>query len=151
MHTNPPAIFTTLGRTRRVFWGWLLFSGTLMPFGHLPRRESELAILRVAALTESDYEADHHRRLGKRAGLSSMEIANIMEGSFERFAERDRAILAVVDSLHTFQDVDDLTWVFLREHLNEREAIELLMLVAQYAGLAQTIRTLRIPVDQPRS
>ncbi|HNI70421.1 MAG TPA: carboxymuconolactone decarboxylase family protein, partial [Marmoricola sp.] len=63
----------------------------------------------------------------------------------------DRAILAVVDSLHTFQDVDDLTWVFLREHLNEREAIELLMLVAQYAGLAQTIRTLRIPVDQPRS
>lgn len=44
--TRPPAIFTTLGRAKGLYWGWLHFAGRLMPFGSLPRRESELAILR---------------------------------------------------------------------------------------------------------
>ena len=47
MGTAPPAVFTVLGRARRTYWGWLGFSASLMPFGHLPRRESELVILRV--------------------------------------------------------------------------------------------------------
>lgn len=44
--TRPPAIFTILGRAKGLYWGWLHFAGRLMPFGSLPRRESELAILR---------------------------------------------------------------------------------------------------------
>ncbi len=66
--TEPPAVFLTLGRHRRLFWGWLLFAGSLMPGGRLPRRETELVILRVATLSGNDYELTQHRRLGRRAG-----------------------------------------------------------------------------------
>jgi AhpD family alkylhydroperoxidase len=151
MQTRPPAVFTTLARTRRVFWGWLLFSGSLMPFGHLSRRESEMVILRVAFLSGSDYEMDHHKRLGRRAGLSTEEIAHLLGGDTVTFNSREEAILETVASLHENGDVDDTTWEGLRAHLDEREAIELLLLVAQYQGLAQTLQVLRIPVDQPKN
>ena len=43
-----PHVFTTLGRQRRLFRGWLLYSAMLMPFGRLPRHETELVILHIA-------------------------------------------------------------------------------------------------------
>ena len=48
--TGPPRIFTTLGHNRGLFWGWLHFAGRLMPGGKLPRIDTELVILRVAAV-----------------------------------------------------------------------------------------------------
>jgi len=48
--TGPMNLFTTLGRHRGLFWGWLMFAGRLMPGGRLPRRDTELVILRVAHL-----------------------------------------------------------------------------------------------------
>jgi len=61
--TGPPNLFRTLARHRSLFRGWLRFAGRLMPRGRLPRRETELAILRVAHLCNSEYEFDHHVRL----------------------------------------------------------------------------------------
>ena len=40
-----------------------------MPGGRLPRVDTELVILRVAAVRGSDYEFGHHSVLGRRAGL----------------------------------------------------------------------------------
>ena len=44
---RPPHLFTTLARHRRLFRRWLRFAGALMPGGKLPRRDTELVILRV--------------------------------------------------------------------------------------------------------
>ena len=63
---GPPHIFTTLGRHRRLFRPWLRFAGRLMPGGELPRQDSELLILRVAANCGCDYEWRHHERIGRR-------------------------------------------------------------------------------------
>src|SRR5262245_29939335 len=49
--TGPMNIFTTLGRHRWLFRRWLVFAGALMPGGKLPRVDTELVILRVAANT----------------------------------------------------------------------------------------------------
>ena len=46
--TEPPLLFLTIGRQHALFRGWLHFAGKLMPGGRIPRRESELIILRVA-------------------------------------------------------------------------------------------------------
>src|SRR5204863_5102977 len=78
--TPPPNIFLTLGRHRSLFRGWLWFAGRLMPGGKLPRRETELVILRVAHLRGCDYELDHHRRIGRRAGLNDADLRRVEEG-----------------------------------------------------------------------
>ena len=150
--TNPPNLFLTLGRHRRLFRGWLRFAGRLMPGGRLPRRETELVILRVAHLRSCRYEFDHHVRLGRRAGLADADIARIAEGpDAEGWSLRERALLAAVDRLHHDQDLDDPTWSTVRAHLDEREAIELCMLVGHYEMLATVIAALRIEPDRRRA
>merc|ERR1711960_54481 len=76
-------IFSTLGRAKGLFRGWLHFGARLMPFGALSRKDSEMIIIRVAHLRRCDYELDHHRRLGARAGISSDEFDRILAGPDE--------------------------------------------------------------------
>ncbi|AKH86022.1 4-carboxymuconolactone decarboxylase [Streptomyces sp. CNQ-509] len=146
--TRPPALFLVLGRHRRLFRGWLRFAGRLMPRGTLPRRETELVILRVAHLCDCAYEFEHHRRLGRRAGLTPADVARVEAGpGAEGWTEREGALLAAVDALHHDRDLDDALWRRLRTHLDEQGAIELLLLAGHYEMLATTIAALRLAPD----
>ena len=150
--TEPPAVFLTLARHRRLFWGWLHFAGRLMPGGRLSRRESELVIIRVAGRRGSTYELAQHRRLGRRAGLTADEILAI-----EEFAEQDAAfsvreslLLQASDELLADQDISDALWGELGAHFEDRERIEILMLVGHYSMLATALHTLRVQPDRAR-
>jgi AhpD family alkylhydroperoxidase len=148
--TAPPALFLTLGRHRKLFRGWLRFAGRLMPRGTLPRRETELAILRVAHVRGCAYEFEHHARLGRRAGVRDADVARVREGpAAAGWPVRDRAMLAAVDQLLAERDLDEPTWTALRAHLDERATIELIMLVGHYDMLATAIAALRIAPDPP--
>ena len=59
-------------------------------------------------------------------------------------------VVAAVDALHDRRDLSDDEWAELARHLDERELIELVMLVGHYEMLATTIATLRIAPDQRR-
>ena len=148
---RPPNLFTTLGRHPGLFRGWLFFAGRLMPRGKLPRRETELVILRVAHLRSCAYEWEHHVTLGRRAGIDAAGLALVQEGpEAVGWTPRERALLRAVDELHAGGDVTDATWSALRAHLDDRRLIELVMLVAHYEMLATTIGTLRIQTDVTR-
>jgi AhpD family alkylhydroperoxidase len=149
--TAPPAIFTTLGRGRGLFWGWLHFAGRLMPGGKLPRRETELVILRVAALRGCDYEFEHHVRLGRRAGVTAADVERVRSGSAAAgWSGRERLLLRVAEELVDTRDLADATWADLRARYDERTLIELLLLVGHYDMLATTLTTLRLEPDAPR-
>ena len=150
--TAPPNLFLTLGRHRRLFRGWLRFAGHLMPGGKISRRETELVILRVGHRNDCEYELAQHRRLARRAGVSDAEIARVADGpDASGWSARERALLQVADELHDHRDVSEGTWTALRQHLDEIEAIELILLVAHYEMLATVIETLRISPDRPVS
>lgn len=140
-------IFSTLGRHRRLFRAWLWYSSKMMPGGKLPRRETELVILRIATNRACDYEYAHHARLGRKVGLTHDQLANIRDSSWSGWSARERAIFTVIDQLGEMQDVDDAAWLELRTHLDEPETIELLLLSGQYESLATTLMTLRVQPD----
>jgi alkylhydroperoxidase family enzyme len=147
--TRPPNLFLTMARHKRLFRGWLRFAGRLMPGGKLPRRDSELVILRVAHLAESVYEFEHHARLGRKAGLTQANLdAVTWPVDNGTWTERQRTLLSAVDQLHSDRDLDDETWSGLRNHLTEREAIEFLLLVGHYEMLATFLTTLRVAPDK---
>lgn len=149
--TTPPNLFRVLGRQPKLFRGWLRFAGRLMPGGTLPRRETELVILRVAHLAGCDYELEHHTRLAARAEITAMEVARIGSGpDAPGWTGRERTILTVVDELHHNRDITDATWAAICEHLDDPTVIELVMLVTHYEMLATAIATFRIPLDRPR-
>jgi AhpD family alkylhydroperoxidase len=148
--TAPPNLFLTLGRHRRLFRAWLRFAGRLMPGGRLPRRETELAILRVAHLRSCAYEFGHHVELGRRVGVDATDVARIVAGpDAAGWSSRERALVAAVDQLHQ-GGIDDATWDELTAHLEEIEAIELCVLVGHYELLATLIGALRIEPDRRR-
>lgn len=149
--TGPVRLFLVLGRHRRLFIGWLHFAGRLMPGGVLPRRETELVILRVAHLCGSAYELEHHTRLGRAAGLDEAYLRRVAGGpGADGWTARERALLHAVDALHADRDIGDAVWRDLGRHLDERERIELCLLAGHYEMLATVIRTLRIEPDPPR-
>ena len=150
LRTEPPKLFTIMGRHRGLLRGWLFFAGRLMPGGKLPRRDTELVILRVAHLRDCAYEHHHHVRLGKRAGLTGADLARVEEGpGAPGWTPREEAILTAVDELHATGDLGDATWQRLQGFLSERDLIELVLLAGHYEMLATFIGTLRIAPDGP--
>jgi alkylhydroperoxidase family enzyme len=146
---EPPHIFTTLGRHRRLFRRWLWFAGALMPGGKLPRDETELVILRVAHNAGSEYEWGHHERLGRRAGLSEEEIARVREGpGAPGWSPRRALLLSAADELHADGVIGDELWARLSAELDEVRLIELCMLVGHYEMLAMTLGSLRVQPDR---
>jgi AhpD family alkylhydroperoxidase len=146
--TNPPHLFLTMAHQRRLFRGWLRFAARLMPGGKLPRRETELVILRVAHLRQCTYEYEHHVRLGRRAGVSAADVQRVEAApSAAGWTPREKAMLVAVDELIQRHDLDDSTWNSLRAHLGPAEAVEFLMLVGHYDMLATFLNTLRVEPD----
>ena len=139
-----PNVFTTLGRQRGLFRAWLWYSAKMMPGGRLPRRETELVILHIAALRACEYEQRHHRRIGRRVGLTPEQIEHTGDDGWDGWSARERALLGATTQLVRARDIDDPTWAELRAHLDEAETIELLMLCGQYDALATTLMTLRV-------
>jgi alkylhydroperoxidase family enzyme len=141
----PPHIFSTLARHPKLFVSWLVFAGRLMPRGRLPRAETELVILRVAWNCANRYEWNHHVRIGRRAGLSEADIERVPEDpAVADWSERRRALLMAADEIHTVGRISDPTWETLRREFDERQLIELPMLIGHYEMVAATISSLGI-------
>lgn len=149
---GPPALFTTLGRHRRLFRPWLRFASRLMPGGKLPRADAEMVILRVAVLAPSEYEWGHHERIARRFGLDGAAISRVRDGAeADGWSPRQVAILRAVDELHATRTLSDRAWDALRAAgLSETELIELPMLVGHYEMLAMTLNALRVRPDRFR-
>ncbi|MFT4085649.1 MAG: carboxymuconolactone decarboxylase family protein [Gordonia sp. (in: high G+C Gram-positive bacteria)] len=145
--TDNAHVFATLGRSKGLFRGWLHFGARLMPLGELSRKETEMIIIRVAHLRGCDYELDHHRRLGAKAGIDGAMYERILEGPDAEWGDRERTLLAAADELVADQDLSDTTWQALRRHLSERKLIAFVLLVGQYDMLATTLGTLRVARD----
>jgi alkylhydroperoxidase family enzyme len=147
--SGPPHIFTTLGRHPRLFRSWLRYSAHLMPFGQLPRRDTELVILRVAWRCRSAYEWHQHVPIALRVGLSPDEVAGVADGARAiNFTQRQQALLAVSDELLDRRELSDATWSGVQATLRERETIELCLLIGHYQGLASAIGGLGIQIEQ---
>lgn len=147
--TETMGVFSTIGRAPRLFKAWLVYSATMMPFGYLSRKETELVILRVAHLKGSEYEAAHHRKLAASVGLTAGEIA-AMEGESHGQTRRRGVILDAADQIVQDGDVEESTWSALASYLSDREIVALVMLVTNYAGLATALSVLGTPVDRKK-
>ncbi|HWC84411.1 MAG TPA: carboxymuconolactone decarboxylase family protein [Pseudonocardiaceae bacterium] len=143
-----PNLFTTLARQRKLFRAWLRFAARLMPYGTLPRPDTELLILRTAANCDCAYEIRHHQALARRAGLSDAEIACATRVSAEvEWTPHQATLLAAADELHTDGRIAEATWTALGNGYSDGQLIELCLLVGHYRMLAMTIASLGIQPD----
>lgn len=142
---DPLAVFTTIGRHRRLFRWWLPFAASLLRGGRLARGDTELLILRTAWNCGARYEWVQHVPLAWRAGLSSTTIAAVVEGPASTgWTSRQRLLLEAADELHGARVVSEPTWKRLSEHLTLEQRMELCFVVGHYGMLAMTLNSLGV-------
>lgn len=143
-------LFNALGNGRSLLWAYLPFGAALLYGGKLSKRDTELVILRVGHLRESEYELQQHRRLARSRGLDAAMQARIFEGpDADGLTDRQQALLAATDEFILQRTVSDETWTALSRHLDNRQLIEFCYLAGNYDMLAATLNTLRVPMDFP--
>jgi 4-carboxymuconolactone decarboxylase len=144
-------LFATLGQHKRLFLSMMPYSGALLR-GRLPRADTELVILRVAHLRNSEYELQHHRQMGRRRGLDDQTQQAIFgwPDSPDRLTDRQQALLSATDEFVQNRSISSGVWEQLAGHLDRRQLIEFCMLAGQYDGLAATMSALEIPLDHPQ-
>ncbi len=137
-------IFATLVRHPRLFNRWSPFGGVLLRRGELVARHRELLILRTAWHCRADYEWGQHVRIARAAGLSDAEIGRVIEGPGAGWGELEAALLSAADELHRDACIADGTWQVLASHLDERQLIEVPMVVGHYHLVAFTLNSLGV-------
>jgi alkylhydroperoxidase family enzyme len=143
-------LFTTLGQHKLLFLSFLPYSGVLLNWGKLPKRDKEIVILRVGHLRRSEYELQQHRRLGRSRGVDQALQDKISEGPAALgLAERDRALLQAVDEFVTERDMSDQAFTALSAHFSRQQIIEICSLAGHYDAIAGILSALRVPMDFP--
>jgi alkylhydroperoxidase family enzyme len=140
-------IFATLVRYPRLFRRWSQFGGVLLS-GLLSPRERELVILRTGHVCDSHYEWHQHVGLAREAGITDEEIERVRSGpDAEGWDPFEATLLRAVDELHATNRVSDSTWRALAERFDDRQLIELCMLVGQYHLVAFTLNSLGVEIE----
>ena len=149
----PLGLFRTLGKNLPMAsamrsWGGYELSRSLS----LSMREREIVIDRTCARCGCEYEWGVHIALfAARVALSDTQVTSLTFGGADDecwIDERDRVLIAVVDSLHDTADVTDPLWGRLRAVLDEAQVLDLLMLTGWYHAISFAARAARVPLEQ---
>lgn len=120
---------------------------TILGRQKLDARLRELAILRVAALSEAEYEWAQHEPLARGVGATDIEVAAARSGDVTGVDEVVASVLSFTAELVAQVRVSDSTLARARRHLDERETVELIVAVGYYMMLARLMVTCGIEPD----
>jgi 4-carboxymuconolactone decarboxylase len=140
-------IFGTLGRNKALYKGFLSLGGHLLAGGGLPEREREIVILRTGWRARSEYEFGQHTAIGRRAGLTDVEIARLADSGSGTWAVADTALVQLVDELCDDDLVSASTWATLAERWNDEQLLELLVLAGFYRLVSGMLNSVGVALE----
>lgn len=144
-----PEIIRTMLRHSDLFVRQTDIGIQLLGQGAIPARDRELAVLRIGWLCKAPYEWGEHVHIAKKAGISSEEIERITQGSSATgWSEHDQAILRAVEELYENSMISDATWNTLAKCFNDKQLIELPILIGQYQTVAYYQNSLRLRLHE---
>ena len=142
-------IFTTLARNPELFKAWIPFGGHLLTAGTLSARDRELLILRTAVNCGSPYEWGQHVRIAEAVEIDRETIDRVAAGpDVDGWSETEVALLRAADELHHDAKIGEETWNALAAAYDEKQLIEIPMLVGQYHMVAFALNSLGVEQDE---
>jgi alkylhydroperoxidase family enzyme len=117
--------------------GWNTFLGAVRTGLTVDRRLRELAMCVVAVINGAEYEYTQHAPLYLAAGASAAQAQALRDpdaalANVALFDARERAALAVAIEMTRHVKVADASFAELRRHLDERQTVEFVAVVAAY-------------------
>jgi AhpD family alkylhydroperoxidase len=144
-------VYRALATAEKVFTGWMLAGQAALTSPVLPVRLRELVVLRTAYLMDCRYELGQHRDVSRTAGVSSDEINAITSESDwqdAHFNPVEHAVLHLTTELLTTGSVSAAVFDQVHKALGSEAAVEVLMVISRYSGLALMLNALDVDLDE---
>ena len=128
--------------------GWNALLGALRSGTTLPADVRELIVLRVAVLNRAAFEWAAHEPIARRAGLDDRQLEALRRpdaGAAPVWSPRQAAVLAFTDASTSRVAVPDPVFAALREHLDDRQVVEVVATVGGYAMVSRFLVALAVP------
>jgi len=143
---EPLVLFRTLATSER---HWRKFrSGSLLDRGPLSLRAREIVINRTCARAGCEYEwGVHISAFAGAARFTEEQVVATAQGEADAlcWTPAEQALLATADSLHTYAKLTDAEWTRLRNHFDEAQCLEVLLLCGFYRTVAYVVGGLDLP------
>lgn len=141
-------LYRVLAHSPEVMRNFVRLGNSLLSKAKLSPKLRELAILRVAKLTGSQYEWAHHYYVALEAGLSQEQaeaVANWNEST--KFSDEERAVLQYTDEVAQKVQVKETTFNKLRQFFDEQTIVELTLSIGYWGMLARLLVSLQVDID----
>jgi len=131
--------------------GWLAFLTAVRHRLAISGLLRELIIMRVALLNGAPYEADQHKPVALREGVTQPQLDALAQWeSAACFDATERAVLRLTDAMTRDIHFDAALLAGVREHLGERGTVEVAATIAAYNMVSRFLEALQIHSDDPR-
>ena len=125
--------------------GWLGFLTNVRQRLHLSGALRELVIMQVAHLNGAPYEAEQHAPLALKEGWTRAQLDALPQWeASSAFSPVQQAALRLADTMTRDIHVPAQQMHELRQHLSEREVVELVGTVAAYNMVSRFLEALQI-------
>lgn len=143
---HPLNLFRMLAHSPPVLAGFAKLGGALLQDCALDPRLRELAIVRVGLRAGAAYEVEKHTAIARAVGLSETELAALKSGekSPDALGDAASATLDFTDELFDGVDADDAVLARIRQHLDDRQLVELVVTIGFYGLVCRVLQTLRV-------
>ncbi len=131
--------------------GWFELNQAVRFNTEIDGQSRELAVMRVAILNGVDYIVQAHGpTYALMEGLTAGQVDALTEWSASGlFSDQQRALLSYVDAMTRQIDVPDEVFEAMRTHYNERQIVELTILIGAYNMLTRVLKALEIDPEPP--
>jgi 4-carboxymuconolactone decarboxylase len=129
---------------------WFDFNNAVRWQTELDGRLREIIIIRIGHLNGSEYTLRQHQgALAKAEGLSAAASAALKSWrGTDHFSAKERAALAFADAMTEDIAVPDEIFEPLRGHFDERQIVELAVLIGSYNMHTRVFRALEADLEQ---
>ena len=118
--------------------------------GSLSEKEVEIGVLLISDHWDADYVRNAHIDLGRKAGLTDREIADILAGKDPKFADpHNDAVYKFAKSLSGGGKMTDDEFNAVEKVLGREGVAEVLVLLGYYTSVSLGMKVHQVPVGTP--
>jgi alkylhydroperoxidase family enzyme len=144
-----PNLYATLANAPDLLAAWVDFAWALRAVPDSDRALRELAIMRVAQLTGSDYEWQAHLAMVTEAGVPAEKLTAL--GAWRHtpaYSTDERLVLGATESLTSSGELSATERSQLIATFGEQQTVELVLTIAFYSCVSRVLGGLGVPADE---
>src|SRR5258708_7326174 len=131
------------------FYPFSMLGNSLLTRAKLDAKLREIAILRTAKVSHSNYEWTQHVPIAKAVGVSDDQIAAMdkPEGA-KCFNDLERLVIKFTDEVARNVKGNPLTVEQLKKHMGPAEIVELVMSIGFWGMVARVLETTEVDLEE---